>query len=70
MCSSLIGAFLVFNFTRPINLFCATVHRSIQADNFCGFAEMVEPVAFENDAEYWQRCSWIGEVGNSMSSGI
>lgn len=28
---------------------------------FCGIAEMVGPVDFENDADYWQQDRWIGQ---------
>ncbi|KAL3535012.1 hypothetical protein ACH5RR_003473 [Cinchona calisaya] len=42
---------------RPVFLFFS-VNASGQ---FCGIAEMVGPVDFENDAEYWQQDRWSGQ---------
>ncbi|XP_022842846.1 YTH domain-containing family protein 2-like isoform X2 [Olea europaea var. sylvestris] len=43
--------------TCPVFLFFS-VNASGQ---FCGIAEMVGPVDFENDADYWQQDRWIGQ---------
>ncbi|KAK6131734.1 hypothetical protein DH2020_034531 [Rehmannia glutinosa] len=57
-----LGASVIANgYIQSFDISCCNDLQVNASGQFCGVAEMIGPVDFENDADYWQQDRWSGQ---------